>query len=205
MEAYEHTVEIPKAKELARIIISLILSKPIMNLEYENFSKCFVQAKTSLLLHSRLVEELIRHITTNHRVWNERFQVQKLQTESDKKERDNYWKSKESDTIKMKPVFFSSLKIGLPQDIHYGNDEIPTVIMHHPSFVFGILEIIPGLHQVTEIWNALKSCLKESEMLVASQTKKTFMSSVSECSILKTMNVSMNGYIIYIITSIYSL
>ncbi len=190
MEAYEHTIEISKAKELAQIIISIIQLKPIMNLEYENFSKSFVQAKTSLLLHSRLVEEMIRQITTNHRNWTERFQVQKVQTELDKKERDNYWKSKESNPIKKKPLFFSSLKIGLPLDTYYGNDDVQTVIMHHPSFVFGILEIIPGLHQVTEIWNSLKSCLKGSEMLIASQTKRRFNSSVAECFILKTMNVS---------------
>jgi hypothetical protein len=188
MEAYEHTIDISKSKELAQIITSLIKLKPMMNLEYENFSKSFVQAKVSLSLHSRLVEDLIVQITKNYRDWNDRYQLQKVQTETDKRERDNYWKQKEY--VEKKPIFFSSLRIGLPEDVYYGNDEIPTVLMHHPSFIFGIVEIIPSLHQVTEIWNTLKQSLKESEMLIATQTKNKMNVLAAECCILKSMKVN---------------
>lgn len=83
-----------------------------------------------------------------------------------------------------KPIFFSLLKPGLPVNNHK-SDDIPSITMHHPSFSFGVTEIIPGLDQVIEISKALKSCSKEAEILIASISKKRFDFHAADCAILK--------------------
>jgi hypothetical protein len=149
-------------------------SKPLINLEDENFSKSFVHSKSSLILHAQIIENYIKVAYASHRDWTTRYNSL---PDGDRKEGQG----------NRRQVYFSPLKPGLPEKVYA--EDIPTVVMHHPSIVVGMIEIVPSLQYVADIWKIIEKTLQSSEALVLSSTK-TFNPIAAECSILKLLNVT---------------
>ncbi|KAJ3322787.1 hypothetical protein HDV06_002648 [Boothiomyces sp. JEL0866] len=173
LEGFENTVTVKKSKEIAQIIANILYSKPIFDFEAKNFHKSLITAKQSMLMHTRVLESVIAQLSTSHREWVRRPPSSDAKGDTDRNE--------------IRPKYFSSLKIGLPEidDL----EEIPTVVMHHAGTMFGMTEIIPEIENITDIWKYFTiSCDEADNLMGKINNGKRFKRSIAECCILKLMS-----------------
>lgn len=178
LETFEHATSAKKSDGIAQILTNLIHMKPIICFSDPYFNKSIIQAKQSLLLHARLVEEAIKHITSKHKEWRKRYQPQAPKN------------ADEPATFKERSgLFFSSLSPGLPTAVL---EEVQTIVMHHPGSVFGIVEIIPELENIADIFYTFEAACEDTENLITKLSpSKSYNRPAAECVVLKIFNVCL--------------
>jgi hypothetical protein len=173
LEVFEHMTSHARMKEVAQIITNILHAKPVFDLEDNNFSKSIMQAKHSLLMQARLVEETIKQITSKNRDYIRRFKPQTMPKSNEMLD----FEKQENEG-----VFFSHLKFGLPCPI----PEAPSIVMHTPGITFGMTEVIPELYHVVKIWNLLQVANEDAYYYVSKTLPKaSFQRHISEIIVLK--------------------
>lgn len=88
-------------------------------------------------------------------------------------------------------TFSSALKFGLPEETM--TEDIPTIVMHQPGLMFSMIETIPGLESVVEIYNVLQKCCSETASFLSKVCSgEAFRRTYGECIVLKHMNVTLD-------------
>ncbi|KAJ3000741.1 hypothetical protein HDV02_003543 [Globomyces sp. JEL0801] len=180
MEVFENTINTDKVIQLSQIICQLLLKKPEIDFQARTFSKSFTYAKHSVLLHTRLVEEMIHQISAKHREWVKRYQPQPLVSKSSTgnpttstNNPPNSSKVSSADSSKKDgtkiPIFFSTLKYGLPE--------------------------VNTIENIIELSSCItKSCEEAVNFIGKTAPQLRYSHTTAECVILKLLNKHWDIY-----------